>query len=243
MKYLKVLVVCFVVSCSTQVFAQWRSNTIDGNGDVVTKTVAVSNFDGLAVSGNFEVTLVQGTTENITLKGESNLLEAIEVEVSGKSLKIAPAAMTQLKPSKGKKIEITVPVKNLTSIAMSGSGHLKSDKVWESSDLSLSLSGSGKIDLKVKVNTLKTSVSGSGKIYLSGTASTFKGSVSGSGRIEASALVAAEVKAAVSGSGQLSVHCDESLTAAVSGSGKIIYKGSPSKKDTKVSGSGKITTA
>jgi hypothetical protein len=243
MKHLKVLVVLFVLCCYTQVFAQWRSHTIVGNGDVVTKTLAVSNFEGLAVSGNFEVTLVQGNTKNITLLGESNLLEAIVVEVSGKSLKIAPAAMTQLKPSKGKKIQINVPVINLTNIAMSGSGYLKSDQLLEISDLTLSLSGSGTMDLKVKVSTISTSVSGSGKIHLSGTANVFKGSVSGSGRIEALALIAAEVKAAVSGSGQLSVFCDESLNATVSGSGKIIYKGSPAKKDTKVSGSGKITTA
>jgi hypothetical protein len=65
--------------------------------------------------------------------------------------------------------------------------------------------------------------------------------LAGSGDIHAFGLQSNHTEASIAGSGDIEVVSNQSLKARVSGSGDIEYKGNPSKEDTKVSGSGKIS--
>ncbi|MNL52363.1 hypothetical protein D3C87_1755280 [compost metagenome] len=84
-------------------------------------------------------------------------------------------------------------------------------------------------------------MSGSGDIKLKGSSDSVVIKLSGSGDIEAANLKSKNANITVSGSGDVKVNCNESLTARVSGSGDIKYTGSPEKRDVKVSGSGSIS--
>ena len=63
---------------------QWGKR-VKGNGNTVTETRNVGSYDGVALSGWFDVELVSGSEGQITVKGEENLLEHVitEVEVRG----------------------------------------------------------------------------------------------------------------------------------------------------------------
>jgi hypothetical protein len=243
MKKIQLAAVAFILVGFTSLQAQWGTKNISGNGQVITKTIQTSDYDGLSVGGNFYVTIVEGHTGTITLKGESNLLEEVIVEVEGNSLQIKTDNKVNLKPSRGMKIEVTVPASQLSRISLAGSGEIKNGFNLKSDQLSVRLAGSGSIKLNLQTTELDTSVAGSGNMFLNGLAAQLKGSISGSGTVDAYRLKAENASISIAGSGHYNVNCSGELKARVSGSGNINYKGKPDKVDSRVAGSGKILSA
>lgn len=231
------LVVVFTVSCS----AQWGKK-IKGNGNTVTIDRSVGDYDAIALSGWFDVDLVDGKEGEITLEGESNLLEYIKTEVKDGKLVIKVEKGVNLKPSSWDDgIRITVPIETISALALSGSGDIVGKKIIKTDKFKTSMSGSGDITISVQANSVDASMSGSGDITLSGSTNDFEATISGSGDIKAYDLEADNVDATVSGSADIKVTANKMLKARVSGSGDISYRGNPDKVDTKASGSGDIS--
>lgn len=240
MKNFKLFTTALILLSFTSLHAQWGTKNISGNGQVITKTIQTSDYDGLSVAGNFYVTLVEGNEGTLTLTGESNLLEQVIVEVEGNNLHIKTDNKINLKPSRGMKIEVTVPVEHLSKIALAGSGEIKNNFNLRADELSVQLAGSGDIKLNLQATELDASVAGSGDMILNGKVSNLKGNIAGSGTVDASRLDTDNASISISGSGDYHVNCSGELKARVSGSGNVTYKGKPERLDTKVSGSGRI---
>jgi hypothetical protein len=239
MKKLSALLLTGLITLSCS--AQW-GKTIKGNGNNVTIERSTGDYDGIAVSGWFDVDLVSGNEGEITLQGEENLLEYIITEVKDGKLVIKTEKGVNLKSSSWKsEIRITVPVQSINSVSMSGSGDIVGKTKIKSDKFSTAMSGSGDITLDIDSSTISASMSGSGDITLSGTTKDFDATVSGSGDIDAYNLEADNVSATVSGSADIQVTAKKSIKARVSGSGDISYRGNPEKVDTKTSGSGDIS--
>ncbi|WP_339656986.1 head GIN domain-containing protein [uncultured Maribacter sp.] len=225
------------LSCS----AQW-GKTIKGNGNNVTIERNTGDYDGIAVSGWFDVDLVSGNEGEVTLQGEENLLEYIITEVKDGKLVIKTEKGVNLKSSSWKsEIRITVPIETISSVSMSGSGDIVGKTKIKSDKFNTAMSGSGDITLDIDSNSISASMSGSGDITLSGKTIDFDATISGSGDIEAYNLEADNVSATISGSADIQVTAKKSIKARVSGSGDISYRGNPEKVDTKTSGSGDIS--
>ena len=232
------LVVAFTFSCS----AQWGKK-IKGNGNTVIIDRSVGDYDAVALAGWFDVDLVDGKEGEITLEGESNLLEYIKTEVKDGKLVIKVEKGVNLKPSSWDDgIRITVPIETISSLALSGSGDIVGKKTIKTDNFKTAMSGSGDITISVQANSVDASMSGSGDITLSGSTNDFEATISGSGDIKAYDLEADNVDATVSGSADIKVTANKVLKARVSGSGDIEYRGNPTKEDTKVVGSGDISS-
>lgn len=222
--------------------AQWNSRTkVKGNGNMITKNISTSDYDQIAVSGFFEVVLVTGEEGKITLEAEENFVEYIIIKVENNTLKINVENEVWLNPSRGHKVLITVPFESLTAVSLSGSGDVRSKNKIKAAEFKSTLSGSGDIHLDIDAKEVIGEVTGSGDMVLKGQSEEFKCTVTGSGDLNATSLESAIVSAKVTGSGDCSVYCSESLEARVTGSGDISYYGDPKKKDTKVTGSGDIS--
>lgn len=243
MKNLKLLFATTLLVSFVNSNAQWGSSTISGNGQITTKTIQTSGYDGISIAGNFYVTLVEGKEGTITLKGESNILEEIVVEVKGQNLHIKPEDRVNLKPSSRMKIEVTIPVEQINSVSLAGSGEIKNAFDLKTDKLTLKLAGSGNIKLNISSGELESSVAGSGKILLNGRANELKGSIAGSGSVDASRVNSENASITISGSGSYNVNCTGELKVRISGSGSVTYNGKPDKIDSKVSGSGRIRAA
>jgi len=231
------LVLVFTASCT----AQWGKK-VKGNGNMTTIERSVGEYDAVALAGWFDVDLIDGTEGEITLEGESNLLEHIKTEVKNGKLSIKVEKGYNLKPSSWDDgIRITVPVESISSVALSGSGDIVGKTTIKTDEFNTAMSGSGDITLAVESNSVDASMSGSGDINLSGQTTTFDATISGSGDIKAYDLEADNVNATVSGSADIKVTANKILKARVSGSGDISYRGNPDKVDTKASGSGDIS--
>ena len=239
MKKLSVLLCAGLISLSCS--AQW-GKTIKGNGNNVTIERNTGDYEGVAVSGWFDVDLVSGNEGEITLQGEENLLEYIITEVKDGKLVIKTKKGVNLKTSSWKsEIRITVPVESINTVSMSGSGDIVGKTTIKTDKFTTSMSGSGDITLDIDTGSISANMSGSGDINLSGNTTDFDATISGSGDIEAYDLEADNVNATISGSADIQVTAKKSIKARVSGSGDISYRGNPEKVDTKTSGSGDIS--
>ena len=219
-----------------------RNNKIRGNGNQVTIERTTKHYDQIAISGFFDIDLVEGKEGLLTLVGEQNILDHITTEVNGNKLTIKVKNGYNLNPSSWRKgVSITIPVESISALSLSGSGDIVSKKTLKADFFETTISGSGDISLALEVKSLKASMSGSGDMVLSGKTTDLDVSISGSGNINAYDLSADHVDATVSGSANVKVTANKEINAKVSGSGDIDYRGNPEKINTKVSGSGDIT--
>ena len=220
--------------------AQWGNDKIKGNGNMTTETRTTSDYDAISCAGSFDYILVSGTEGQLTLEGESNLLQYIVTEVKNGKLTIKTEKGKSLNPSRNKTIKITIPFKDISKVSLAGSGDLWTENTIKSNDLEVSLSGSGDIVLDVQTKSVSGKVTGSGDLTLKGSTTNLRAGVTGSGDFHGFDLTASNTDVSVTGSGDAEVVCNGELKARVTGSGDIEYRGNPTKQDTKVSGSGSI---
>ncbi len=237
----KLITLSLILLASTQINAQWWGKSIKGNGNVTEQTRDVGSYDGIVVSGSFNVTLYEGDEGVVKVEAESNLIEYIETVVKNGQLYIGVKKNKNFNISSRKGMHISVPFKDIERIKLSGSGEIVSRDAIETDRIEVTLTGSGDIELNINANETSSTVSGSGEIKLEGTSKTHKTRLTGSGDIYAGNYIAQSVDAQVTGSGDIRVYCKDNLKARVTGSGDIEYVGNPEKRDTKVTGSGDIT--
>ena len=237
----QLLIICaFLLSSAIQ--AQWKSNQkVKGNGNVISEKRTTSEYERISVTGFFDVELVSGKEGNITIKGEENLLPHIKIEVVNQELKITTDKNKYISTSNGKNIVITIPFESINQVSLTGSGNISTKNTITSDSFAAKLTGSGDLKLNVEAKNIEINLNGSGDIVLIGKTDNITSILNGSGDIKASAMKSTNAKVTVSGSGDTSVFCSESIYARVSGSGDIKYSGNPEKKDTKVNGSGDIS--
>lgn len=234
---LRSVITVFVFALS---FGTAFAQKVKGNGKIITKTRNVENFDGVGVAGSFDVFLVAGNEGKLEISVEENLEPYLITEVKDGNLKIKWKKGTNIRTTKS--TQVTVHFKEISSLAMSGSGDIISKDVIKGKSLDIAVAGSGDIKLDMQVQKAQSAISGSGDIELSGKATEFEAAVSGSGDIEAYDLKTEKAELKVAGSGSIGISVEKEIVARVSGSGDIKYKGQPSIEDIKVSGSGNVRT-
>ncbi|MCV6630924.1 MAG: DUF2807 domain-containing protein [Flavobacteriaceae bacterium] len=241
MKFRITIILLLATVLSVQ--AQWWGNKrIKGNGDVVVESRTTGEYDRVMSAGSFDIFLVKGTEGKLSIKGEENLMEYIITEVENGKLVIKVERGIHLRPSYGKKIQITVPFEQIEGMALIGAGDVVAKDRIISANFKATVTGSGNMKLLLDSENAKASVTGSGDIHLDGRGEYLRAVISGSGDIHAYNFKAEELQATISGSGDIEAFASKSLKARISGSGDIDVKGKPKKEDSKVSGSGEITT-
>jgi len=234
------LIVLFVTATFSTNAQNWWGNSkkIKGNGNVITVKRTISDYDGIAVGGSFDVVLVKGKEGAISIEGEENIIPLIETEVNGNTLQIKYQKNTNI--STTKRLTITVTYNDLEKISIGGSGNIICEDVIKSNDLSISLGGSGNITLNVDADELSVNIGGSGNVKLKGNTDDLSCSIAGSGSIKAYDLKTDTLNASIAGSGSIKITVSTKIKAKVVGSGSIYYKGNPSTVDSKSVGSGEV---
>ena len=190
----------------------------DGSGVAATQTREVAAFQSIDLAGSNNVVIRVGEKQSVVVKADDNLLDRVVTEVHSGTLVIAntPGSFTTKSPMR---VEIDVPA--LDALTLSGSGNI--------------------VVTGVEANRLAVHLPGSGTLAADGTATSLDVTVGGSGTVQLTRLVASDVRADVSGSGSIFVTATKRLDASVSGSGAILYAGSPPNVTSNITGSGAIT--
>ncbi len=235
----KLMAIALLLAFTLSAHAQSK-NRVKGNGDMVTKTRSVGNYDVVSVGGSFDVKLYAGKEGSIKITVDENLLPYLITEVDNGNLKIKWKKGTSI--SHRSEIMVTVPFKDIEGVSLAGSGDVSSDDVINANAFKAALAGSGDMKLKLSATSVTAALAGSGDVELSGTTKDLKCAIAGSGDIQAYDLASNNADVKISGSGGIRVSVKDMLSARVSGSGNIYYKGNPTKQDVKVSGSGNVSS-
>ena len=235
------LILVAVVMMSQTANAQWwnGNSKVKGNGEVVTKTRSIGSYDGVSLTGSFDVELVKGKEGTIKIEAESNLQEYITTEVKNGKLEISTERNVNLQTTRS--VKITVPVESIEEVSVTGSGDIYGASTLRGEEMRLAVTGSGNLKLDLEVKEIEAKVTGSGDIDLKGKTASLQCTVTGSGDFDARSLQAGRVEARVMGSGDIFVNVTDILDASIAGSGDIKYSGNPD-KNVKTAGSGRVSS-
>ena len=236
----------------------WRVTEVHGSGDVVRQGLEVGHFTDvhLATIGTAYIEL--GDRPAMEIEAEENILEYLEAEVQGRTLKISARPNTHLRTTKP--VNYYVTVKDLGgvglsssgdivapdiksdhfSIDISSSGNLQMGKV-RTTDLDVRISSSGDADLKeLEADRLDIMLSSSGGLTIGGgQVETQDVSLSSSGTYDGSDLRSTKARVRLSSSGDAYLWVTDDLDAVLSSSGSVYYQGEASVRS-RTSSSGRV---
>jgi cytoskeletal protein CcmA (bactofilin family) len=203
---------------------------------------SVSGYHGVAVSGNIELFLTQGSEETVAISAaDTKWLDKVITEVKNGILHIYLENKNKIDWSwTSKKIRAYVSIKNIDYLSSAGSGNVHTEGNLKADNLKVDISGSGNIKGDITVKELTIGLSGSADADLSGNAEKSDFHISGSGNIGTYDFTTAVCKVSISGSGNVKTTVTKELSAHISGSGNVFIKGDGMIRDYTSSGSGKF---
>jgi len=234
----KLLFIALLVTISGYTFA--NANAVKQNK---TEDRHLTGFHAVNVAGSFDVYITQGSTESVKVDAPANVIDRIITEVEGGILKIYTKNNNGFNFNWGnnKRMIVYVSIKEVNSVALTGSGDVFFKNGLKAPTLAIKLNGSGDVSGRVDVRNLETNLSGSGDITLSGRAETSQVSVVGSGDFTGQNLVTNSTTVKVAGSGDARVNATEKIDASVAGSGDVHYTGGATNVSSAKAGSGDIS--
>ncbi len=207
-----------------------------GSGNVIREERKVSSFNGIEVSGAFDIKLIQGTVSSVVIEADDNLMPLIRTEVRGSTLVI-----DNKKPiSHSKSLKVFITFTELKSIDLSGAVDFESQGKLTLPELSISGSGASDGKLEMDVQKLSIDCSGGSKLKLTGSAKDVDVDASGAVDLFAFDFPAENYKLSISGAGKAEINVSKELNVDISGAATVHYKGNPTKNIQDVSGAGTI---
>lgn len=203
------------------------------------QTRQVSGFSSVASSGSFNVHVKIDGTESLKISADKDIIDDIETVAKDGTLRIGFKNSFAWHRNMGK-VDIYVTAKALSGLSNSGSGSIKVDGELHGSNIDLHVSGSGSITASAKSETLNAHISGSGSIALTGNTNDAKLEITGSGQLNGKEFKTGSANVRLSGSGSAYINADKTISAHISGSGSLVYRGSATITDSCTSGSGRI---
>jgi hypothetical protein len=236
---------------------------IRGDGNLVTRTLALDDYDVIEAGHSISVTYVQSEeSPALTVTTDQNIMEKYIFHVKDSKLKVKPKDEYKHASFLPSQFTVTTHSKGLKRVNLAGNVTFDLDSPFTGNNLEINLAGSGTINLndQVTVNELDVDlagsatlnayklngkyfggdVAGSGKINLGGimTEATFE--IAGSGTVRAFDLQVEDMKCEIAGSGDIEISVSHRISAEVAGSGRIKYKGDPQTIRKEIAGSGSL---
>lgn len=200
-----------VVSAASFLFAlsacKPQPQGVQGNGQIATDNRSVDSFNSVEFQGDFQVTLVSGKPQQISITTDKNLLPYIVSTVKKQGLLIGPQEGVTIAPTAP--VQITISAPEIDAIGMVGNGSVNATGLQNHATLLL--------------------VQGNGTITAAGKTQNASIHINGNGTIDAKQLPASGKVMIATKGGTVIVTANGELHAVTDG-GKITYYGSPQVK-------------
>lgn len=216
--------ICMVIFCMTflsvtSCISSQGFIPVRGTGVSADKDYNVTDFSGIRVSGGFDVILVQGNTEGVTITAQENLFEYITVEVVQGVLNI----YTEENVMATKPMKARISFKLIDRLKVSGGGDIICETPLNVPQLDTEISGGGDLTAEVNTEELRCHMSGGGDASLIGTAGKIDIDMSGGGDLKTLVDVN-HVSCNLSGGGDLTLKSNTEIKYAgieLSGGGDL----------------------
>lgn len=212
-----------------------KEETIEGNGNLVTKEVPVSSFESLKASGVYELKLSQAGKESVKIEADENLQQYFNVHNEGRQLVIEMKDLKDKNLKLKNKMRVYLSFKTLKELDLKTVGNVTADAPLTFADLDIKNKSVGKIDLDLTAAALTLSNNSVGEVTLSGKAQSAVITNRGVGHLKAGGFVVQTLNIDNSGVGGAEVNAEKGLTVKDTMLGRVKNKGAaPVKKNNKV---------
>ena len=183
-----------------------------GSGRIATEKRDIKDFEGVNVSGTFQVEVVSQKDFGVEIEADDNLIPLIRTEVRNNILHIETEG--RISTENGLKVRVSAP--DIDSIEASGVSSVKLTDIDN--------------------ERLKVDTSGASKINVKGETSRLDVEVSGASSVDAESLKAEAAAVNASGASSVMVFATAELRSDASGASRIIYAGNPNNVEKSTSG-------
>ena len=214
----------------------------NGNSDK-TETRQVSNFNGIKVSTGIDLYITMGTTEEVKIVADDEIIDDLITEVKDGTLRIymkqANNWFNWNSGSQTRKAYVTV--KEMESIDASSGSDVSSENTLTGEDLKVNASSGSDVAIDIYYKNVWVDTSSGSDAKLSGKVKTLYAEASSGSDIVAKNLESKICKVSVSSGSDATVNVADELYTNASSGGNIIYYGNPQVKDINESSGGDVS--
>lgn len=213
-------------------------------GFAQTKTVNVEPFNKVIVSPHIQVVFQKGDSENVVIESSTEPENKINIEVSGKTLRIyLDGAKDVTKSEKtnqngyeqrksiynGTVVKATVTYKHLEELSLRGEEKIICKSTLQGEKFNLTIYGASQVQLnKVVLGYLKTTVYGESYLELkAGTIDRHKITAYGETKVNTLAVDSKSAKILAYGEGSYRLKVSDDLKITAYGEATVAYEGNP----------------
>jgi hypothetical protein len=194
----------------------------NASGNVISRDFTVDDFSGIDLSEPMDYLIVQGDKNLVKIETDDNLLDKVKTEVRNGILSVDTRSL-----GGASQLKVTIQVKELKNISISGAATLKSENALKSTDLKIDASGAAEVKLEVNVENLETDLSGAAEIKLSGNALHHSVKASGAADLKAEDLQTSTTEVHMTGASSAKIEAKDKLSGNISGISDVKYKNKP----------------
>lgn len=200
-------------------FSACKKERLTANGNIISETRNLGQFNGVSSSGATPVEIRYGTEYSIVIKGSSNIVPHYNTRIVNSLLHIGFENVNVRRDD----IEVILTMPMVKKISLSGSTEVEIKGNFPSvTNFDVYISGSGEVEIENEMQAKNVNVE-----------------ISGSGEVDFEKMTTKNAEANISGSGIMKIQVQDRLKAKISGSGKVYYRGNPTVQQD-ISGSGKL---
>lgn len=211
--------------------------SVNGHGSNVNEIRPIKGFHGIKLCIDAEVNYSRDSVYFVEINAQPNILRVIDTKIEHGILRID--ANRNFRHTN--RIVITIHSPHMDHLSVNGNGSIMSAHILSDPKLELFISGAGRIGVStVSVQSLVSRISGAGIVEVNqGDAQNEDVSVNGAGSIRAEFVKAVNANATISGAGSIILTVNTKLNVDISGSGVMKYHGQPT-VTADISGAGKV---
>lgn len=193
----------------------------------------LESFTGIKVSSAFNVNLIQGNSEHVSISGvPEQYIENVKTEVKNGELNVY--ASGKIKAANNMRLDVTYTT--LSSIDVSGASTVKSIDAINSDNFNIKTSGASVLNLDINAQNVGLTTSGASEVKLKGFTKTFEATLSGASDLKAQNFEANKVIINASGASDVDVYAAQEISGGTSGASDIDVYGNPPVNNLKKSG-------
>lgn len=211
-----ILIFSFVGCSKNQVTSP---DQIIGSGRLVSQQRSPGSFTGIQVVGTAKVSIRQDSVQTLTVQADDNIIDSVTTSSSAGLLLIGLRQGSYNSIT----VNITATMSTINRLECVGSADFQS-------------TGS------IQTPSIVCRIVGAGNIGLAGTATNETVEITGSGSIHNFNFISNRCAALISGAGNIEVNVTQQLDATITGTGNIVYMGTPSTVHPVITGIGTVKT-
>jgi len=218
---------------------------ISGSGPIVTQTFDLEPFDEIASETVIDIEVVQGETQEVTVEGNENMMNFIELKVIDHKLHVdlVNGSYNHFEL----KVYITIPTINEIELESTGNvflseftnleslnlylrstGNISFEGITEiENNLNIRSSSTGNVFIDMNCDEVDVRATSTGNVTIKGSCNTQQVDLDGTGNYNAFDLFSKECTVTTNGTGDAKVNVSDILNAKIRSIGSIYYKGDP----------------